>query len=186
MLNFRWRVPFFQHMKNVIPVSSGSLVSDEKSENSTVTRMRFSYKSGGNVSFLSGCFQDFPVFCLQQFNYDVSGCGFLWNYLRFEVHWVCWTYRFLTFIKFGKFSYNFFLVLYFFSFPSIALMTWISDLLLLFHRSLRTCFLGFFLFLFFCCCCCCCFNLFSFRPDLIISTDLSSCSGSLLSSPFYC
>lgn len=44
----------------------------------------------------------------------------------------------MTFIKFEKFSAIFFLTLYVFFFTSAAVTMWISDLLLLCHRSLRS------------------------------------------------
>lgn len=140
-----------------------------------VTREIWLLESGfpsRNASFLPGCFQDFSVFCFQQFNWDVPTCGLLWIYLRFEVHWACWTCRFLTFIKFGKFSDNFFSALCFFFFPSGSLMTWISDVFVIVPHVLEVC-LFFFL------------NLFCLCPDYIISIDLSSCSDLPPSSLFY-
>lgn len=72
-----WQVSFFfffQHLKKKKKILCffllASTVADEKSD-----RLH-----RGNESFFSGCFQDifFPIFSLQNFNYNVPLCRFLW------------------------------------------------------------------------------------------------------------
>lgn len=68
---FGYRILLFHHLKNVVPLRSGSMTSDEKSAVIPVFSI---------VGFIfSGWFQDFFfIFSFQKLNYDVSCHGCLW------------------------------------------------------------------------------------------------------------
>ena len=126
---------FFQHFKNVLPLSS--LLHGFWWGIYSFSNFSFSV---GNTLFLSSCFKDFSfIFNFQTFDYDVSGCWFIWVY-SFRVCSEFWIGRFMSFAKFGKFSAiissNIFCALHSFSSPSGTPVTWVLDLLLLYHRYL--------------------------------------------------
>lgn len=92
---------FLQHLKNVMPLPSGPMVSEEKSEIHCYLNCCCFINS---TLFLSSFFNFFPLFLVYRSIIVMCPDVDLFFFLIFGIFSDSWNYRFMSFTKVGRFS----------------------------------------------------------------------------------